>query len=283
MGGVKGTGGPLSVGDDPGRLRAAWDAVRSRLRPRRLGPGEPAAGAAGALRAPRGAAPRGWTVEHHAWSTTPGATVIAPAPGVLARRKVTVFAHRAPTSLLWSDGSSLLRVEESREDASLLKLPPRITRSEASLATPSGPYGRRTGGASRGWSERSQPPSILPTSSLSWAKWRRWASETQRGGVGEPHEHAGADQAARGGGEVGALVAKGRGLDEVLGDVEAGMAEAIADGEAVIAGELGDPLGHPGEQRFHADGDHRRCSRAGGGGPGPPAPCVAAAIARHRR
>ncbi|XXU72067.1 hypothetical protein WMF41_36145 [Sorangium sp. So ce1151] len=101
--------------------------------------------------------------------------------------------------------------------------------------------------------------------------------------VGEPHEHAGADEAAGGRGEVGALVAAVGGLDEVLGDTDAGVEEAVADGEAVIAGELGDALGDPGEQRFHADGDHRRCSRAGGSAPGPPAPCVPAVITRHRR
>lgn len=104
---------------DPGRLRTVWDAVARRCEALRL---------------------RGWTV----WSTTLGATVIAPILDVLARRKVTVFAHRAPTLLLRFDGSLLLRREESRSDASLFQLPPRITRFEASLATPSGPCGRRT-------------------------------------------------------------------------------------------------------------------------------------------
>lgn len=61
------------------------------------------------------------------------------------------------------------------------------------------------------------------------------------------------------------------------------MEEAVADGEAVIAGELGDALGDPGEQRFHADGDDRCCSRAGGSAPGPQVLRVTAAIARHRR
>lgn len=94
-----------------------------------------------ALFAPRGARRR----EGGLWSIALGATVIAPTLDVLARRRVTVFAHRAPTLLLRFDGSLLLRREESRFDPLLFQLPPRITRFEASPATPSGPYGRRTG------------------------------------------------------------------------------------------------------------------------------------------
>jgi hypothetical protein len=40
-------------------------------------------------------------------------------------------------------GSLLLRDDESRFDALLFQLPPRITRFEASPAAPPGPYGRR--------------------------------------------------------------------------------------------------------------------------------------------
>jgi len=66
-----------------------------------------------------------------------------------------------------------------RFEASLLKLPPRITRLEASRAPPSGPYGRRTGGIYLEAPDRIQPPSIRPTSSLSRTKCRCWASDRQ--------------------------------------------------------------------------------------------------------
>jgi hypothetical protein len=60
-------------------------------------------------------------------------------------------------------GSLLLRLEESRFDALLFQLPPRITRFEASLTTPSGPYGRRTAEAYLERPARIQPPNIFPT------------------------------------------------------------------------------------------------------------------------
>ncbi len=93
-------------------------------------------------------------------------------------------------------------------------------------------------------------------------------------GVGEPHEDAGADEAAHGGGEVGALVAKRGGLDEVLGDAETGVEEAIADGEVVIAGQLG---AHPASVRRHAAprrsaaAPTERCGVVRGSGPRSPA------------
>ncbi|WP_437827412.1 hypothetical protein [Sorangium sp. So ce1153] len=124
---------------------------------------------------------------------------------VLAGRKVTVFAHRVPMLLLRFDGSSLLRREESRSDALLFQLPPRITPLEASFATPSGPCGRPRTSARVG---RADPAVEHPADLVALAgEVKALGLGDAAEGVGEPHEDARADEAARGGGEVGALVA----------------------------------------------------------------------------
>ena len=64
------------------------------------------------------------------WSATQSRAVTRAPSGRPRERKNQVFAHRAPLVLLWFDGVLLLRFEESRFDALLLKLPPRITRLE---------------------------------------------------------------------------------------------------------------------------------------------------------
>jgi hypothetical protein len=81
--------------------------------------------------------------------------------------------------LLSFHGLLLLRLADRRFEALLLKLPPRITRLEASRAPPSGPCWRRTQAAYLEAPDRIQPPSMRPTSSLSRTKCRCCASDRQ--------------------------------------------------------------------------------------------------------
>jgi hypothetical protein len=69
------------------------------------------------------------------------------------------------------------------------------------------------------------------------------------------------DSRARGSGQNLALVAAVGGLGERGHHVKAGLQEAVADGELVVAGELGHALRCPSEQPFHAQGDYRRSRR----------------------
>lgn len=91
--------------------------------------------------------------------------------------------------------------------------------------------------------------------------------------MGEAHEDARTHETSGGGGEIGVLVAPIGGFDEAFHPVQAGLDKAVADGEAVLAGEFRGSLDDPLEQCFHAEGDHQRGLRsrsiAGGSASGP--------------
>lgn len=186
---------------------------------------------------------------------TLGATLIAPILDALARR-ITVFAHRAPTLLLRFVGSLLLRKAESRFDALLLKLPPRITRlgrSPSSAARPVQAPSRALLACSRRACPASEHAANLVAllREMEVLGLRDTAKATR-----EAHEDAGANERAGGRRQLGLFVAPVGGFQEVRQDFDAGLDQAVARGELMVAGKLGDAFGNPGQQCFHAQRDH---------------------------